>query len=218
MKTTYIPCYSKKDALPAVKGALGILRNFKKIGLITTAQHLNQLNNIKIFLEKNGIVAVTCGQILGCFQKFSGSKEKEIDAFLYIGSGRFHPLGVALKTNKRVIVCNPYSNESGEISDDEKRQWEKRRKKRIMRAAPAEIFGILISTKPGQFNMELALSLKKKIEKSGKRAFLFAGDSITPDNVSGFGVDAYINTACPRIVDDYFDKPVVNPEEIEILI
>ena len=220
METLYIPCYSKKDPLMAVKKALKILKNkkFRKIGLIATAQHLNQLNNIKIFLEKNNIQVIIGGQVLGCNQKAAESIEKEVDAFLYIGSGRFHPLGIALKTNKSIILCNPYSNEVDEISNDEKEEWERRQKKRLMRAAPSEIFGILVSTKKGQFNLERALNLKEKIEKSGKKAFLFAGEAVTPDNVLGFDVDAWVNTACPRLVDDYFEKPVVNPDELEILM
>lgn len=218
MKTLYIPCYSKKDPVPAVKNALEILKKFKRIGLITTAQHLNQLDNIKNFLEKENIEVIIGGQVLGCNQENAHKIENEIEAFLYIGSGRFHPIGVGIKTNKKVIVCNPYTTECDEISDEEKEKWKKRQKKRLMRAAPAETIGILISTKSGQSNLKLALSLKEKLTELGKNAFLFAGESITPENILGFEVDAWVNTACPRLVDDYFDKPVINPDELEILV
>jgi 2-(3-amino-3-carboxypropyl)histidine synthase len=123
-----------------------------------------------------------------------------------------------MKTNKKVVLCNPYSGESDEISDGEKEEWKKKQKKRLMRAAPAEVFGVLVSTKPGQFHLERAMELKEKIEKSGRKAFLFAGESITPPNTLGFDVGAWVNTACPRLVDDYFEKPVINPDELEILI
>jgi 2-(3-amino-3-carboxypropyl)histidine synthase len=218
VKTLYIPCSSKKDAIPSVKKALKDLREFKRIGLITTSQHLNQLDAVKKLLEKEGFEAVICGQVLGCNQSKAKSSEDKVDAFLFIGSGRFHPLGVAMKTNKKVVLCNPYSGESDEISDVEKGEWKKKQKKRLMRAAPAEVFGVLVSTKQGQFHLERAMELKEKIEKFGRKAFLFAGESITPPNTLGFDVGAWVNTACPRLVDDYFEKPVINPDELEILI
>ena len=102
-----------------------------------------------------------------------------------------------------------------EITDEEKNKWLKRQRGRIMKAMEAETFGILISTKEGQSNIDLALGLKHKIEVSGKNALLFAGEEINPENVLGFEIDAWVNTACPRIADDHFDKPVLNPDELE---
>ncbi len=214
-KTIYIPCRSKKEVIPAVKSAIEILKNnnFKTVGLITTAQHLHELDNVKKFLEKNNINTLIGGQVLGCDQRAAELIENKIDAFLYIGSGRFHPLGVAVKTNKPVILCNPYSCECDEISDDEKQNRKNKQKRRLMRAAAAKTIGILISTKPGQFNLKLANELKEKLENIGKSVFLFAGESINPENVPGFCVDAFINTACPRINEDHFEKAVINPGE-----
>ena len=69
-----------------------------RIGLVTTIQHMHKLEEVKTFLEKKGKKAVICGQVLGC--NASCTAGKDVDAFLYIGSGRFHPIGVALKTLK----------------------------------------------------------------------------------------------------------------------
>jgi len=227
MKTLFIPCYSKKDPTEAVGKAVKKLEGFKRIGLVTTAQHLNKLDEIKEFLEKNGKEVVVGGQVLGCDQSSSVRIEKDVDAFLYIGSGRFHPLGVGIKTDKKVIVANPYSNTADEIGKDEKNRWLKRQRGRIMKGMEAKTFGILISTKEGQFNklfkkkfnqknnLNLALKLKERIESVKKKAFLFAGEEINPGNVLGFEVDAWVNTACLRLVDDHFDKPVLNLEELE---
>lgn len=217
MKTLFIPCYSKKDPLPVVRKALKKLKGYERIGLITTAQHANQLKRVRDFLLEKNKKAVIGGQILGCELGNALKIENRVDIFLYIGSGRFHPLGVSMLTEKPVIVANPYSGFVNEISDKEKEKWLKRKKGRIAMAIDGEIFGIMISTKTGQFDLNSALKIKNKLEKKGKEAFLFAGDEITPERVLGFRVDAWINTACPRIVDDFFEKPVLNPEELELI-
>jgi len=216
MKKIFIPAYLKRDPLPSVKKALKRLKKYERIGLITTAQHLNQLERIGEFLLRNGKIPVEGGQILGCNLTNAKKIEEKVDCFLYIGSGKFHPLGVAILTNKPVIIANPYSDSSGIILEEDKKRYLKRRKGQIMRAMEAEIFGILISTKDGQFNLKEAIEIKRKIEKRGKKALLFIGSEITPDNLLPFNVDSWINTACPRLVDDYFEKPVLNPEELEI--
>lgn len=216
MKKIFIPAYLKRDPLPSVKKALVRLKKYERIGLITTAQHLNQLERIGEFLLRNGKIPVEGGQILGCNLTNAKKIEGQVDCFLYIGSGKFHPLGVAVLTDKPVIIANPYSDSSSVISEEDKKRYLKRRKGQIMKAMEAEIFGILISTKDGQFNLKEAIEIKRKIEKRGKKALLFIGSEITPDNLLPFKVDSWINTACPRLVDDYFEKPVLNPEELEI--
>lgn len=217
MKTLFIPCYSKKDPLPVVRKALKKLKDYERIGLITTAQHVNQLKRIRDFLLEENKKAVIGGQILGCELGNALRIENRVDIFLYIGSGRFHPLGVSMLTEKPVIAANPYSNFVDKISDKEKEMWLKRKKGRIARAIGGEIFGIMVSTKTGQFDLNLALEIKDKLEKKGKSVFLFAGGEISPDSVLGFEVDVWVNTACPRIVDDFFEKPVLNLEELEFL-
>jgi len=82
----------------------------------------------------------------------------------------------------------------------------------------AYVFGIIVCTKTGQFNMNIAMKIKKNLDGIGKMAFIFSGNEITPDKLLGFGVDVWVNTACPRLCDDYFDKPVLNPDELKIII
>ena len=81
----------------------------------------------------------------------------------------------------------------------------------------AGVYGILVSTKTGQFNLDSALKIRDELIGKGKTVFLFAGDEITPERVLGFKVDAWVNTACPRIIDDFFEKPVLNPDELGFL-
>lgn len=217
MKILHIPC-AVKNSLKISHRSLQLLGKYYRIGLVSTTQYLNRLPEVeKIFKSEDKTVFVA-GAILGCSQDNALMAEKKVDCFLYVGSGRFHPLGLALKTDKPVFILNPESGVLDEISPEEKAKWRKRQRGRISMAYSALVYGVLVSTKTGQFNLKQALEIKKKLEKKNRKAFLFAGDQITPDNVLPFKVDAWINTACPRLADDYFEKPVLNPDETETLL
>jgi len=46
-------------------------------------------------------------------------------------------------------------------------------------------------------------------------------DEVTPDRLTNFGMDAYVNTGCPRITTDdgpQFKKPMLTPQEYRIAI
>ncbi|MCD6432133.1 diphthamide synthesis protein [Candidatus Bathyarchaeota archaeon] len=70
--------------------------------------------------------------------------------------------------------------------------------------------------------METALTIKEKLEKTGKKAYIFAIREITPEILMEFPkVDAYVNTACPRVsLDDAskFQKPVLTINEARVLV
>ena len=216
MEKLFIPCYLKKDIILGEK-IFREIEKYEKIALFTTYQHLNQLAKTKNVLEDEGKKVVFSGQILGCeSEKIKNIKDKT-DAFLYLGSGKFHPLNIATKTEKPVFVFDPYSETITEISAEEKKKHTARRNAAIAKALSAETFGILISTKTKQFHFEKALKIKNELEKRGKKAYLFVGEELSPDRVLGFQVDVWINTACPRIIEDYFDKPVLNPDELALL-
>jgi 2-(3-amino-3-carboxypropyl)histidine synthase len=83
------------------------------------------------------------------------------------------------------------------------------------------VFGIIVSTKIGQNRIELANRLAGIAKKHGKYAQLIMMDLVTPDQLLAFKVDAYVNTACPRItIDDAerFHVPILTPQEFEIVI
>jgi len=201
-----------------VKKSLRLLREYKSVGLLTTAQHLNQMDDVKKILEKAGLRVVDGGQILGCDIKAAKKSIDEVDVYLYVGSGRFHPLSVAYITRKPVVVANPLSDFADTINQEEIDGLKNARKARIMLAYEANVFGVLVSTKEGQFSPQEAFKVKKRLENAGRRAFIFTGSEITPDNVLPFKVDAWVNTACPRIVEDFFDKPVLNEGELDMIL
>ncbi|UCD04284.1 MAG: diphthamide synthesis protein, partial [Candidatus Woesearchaeota archaeon] len=157
------------------------------------------------------------GQVLGCDTSCALEIEKKVDCFLYIGTGEFHPLGVFIKTNKPVFILNPFSKKTRQISGKERVAYERRRSIVISKAKDAYNYGILVSIKPGQNNLKKALEIKKKIEKKGKFAFIFLFDTLDSKEFLNFNwIEAWINTACPRIIDDSFEKPVINAEEFSI--
>ncbi len=218
METLFIPCDYRADILPTLKKILPRLKKYIRVGILTTAQHLSQLEKAREFLRNSGKEVVIGGQVLGCDVEAAKRIEGEVDIFLYIGSGSFHPLGISLKTKKPVFLVNPYSNSVGKVSGRDKERWLKRRKGRIARSLTADRFGILISTKEGQFNLKMALSIRKKLEAKGRTVLLFAGNELNPDRLLGYEIDCWINTACPRLVDDEFDRAVLNPDEIGFIL
>jgi len=195
----------------------------KKIGLISTLQFIDSLEEVKEFLEKSGkIIRIGKGrsydgQILGCDVSSAKSIENDVDAFLYIGSGNFHPLGLALKTEKPVYFLNIEKNKLENLKEL-KEKFLKQRYVAIALAKHAKTFGILVSVKPGQMNLKLAKEIKNKLESDGKKAYILAFNEIKPEKLEGFDLDCYINTACPRIVIDNrtdFKKPILNLDEID---
>jgi 2-(3-amino-3-carboxypropyl)histidine synthase len=91
----------------------------------------------------------------------------------------------------------------------------------IMACDNAKTFGILIGEKPGQMRRTLALRMKKILEKHGKKGYLLALEHVGPELIDFYPVDAFVNTACPRIaIDDSvrYAKPLITPFELEVAL
>jgi len=226
-KVCFIETRSSVDITNAVIAALPQLPE-KNVGLLTTVQHVHQLENAKKILEDAGKSVVIGngdsrvahpGQILGCnFSAAHSSDTKNCDVFLYVGSGHFHPIGAALSSQKRVVCADPFTAEVFELNS---RKFLMQRSAVIGNAADAETFCILVSFKNGQYRKKLAESLKRKAQVHGKQAFLLFMDLVTPDQMLSFKADAFVNTACPRLaIDDSgrYPAPVLTPEEFEIVL
>ncbi len=219
MDILYIPCYYTKKIPPALMNEL--LKNMKddkKIGITYVIQHEKNAIELKKFLEKNKKHAVICGKILGCDISNAKMYENDVEKFIYIGSGKFHPYNLKTQIGKDVLILDPISQTINKISDDEIKFMERKRYARIAKASLANVFGILVSLRTYQNNIEKVFQLKEKIESAGKKAFIFVGNDINDSNLLGFEVDAYINTACPRINEDEFSKVIINADEIEYIL
>jgi 2-(3-amino-3-carboxypropyl)histidine synthase len=205
------------------------LEKWRKIGLVTTVQHVQTVDAVKeTLLHAGKTVAVGDagrlgypGQVIGCDYSNAKSVAKEVEAFLFIGGGRFHALGVALSTGKPTVVADPYERRAYSIVDDAekvaKQQWAV-----VREASEAKSFGLLVGLKPGQRRLEEALRLKEKLEEKGKSAYVLAAREVTPEVLMEFpSVEAFVNTACPRIsLDDAskFEKPVITSAEVLVVV
>jgi len=195
----------------------------RRIAIIGTASYAWKFREIKKILEENGfkillkreIRAEYEGQVLGC--DYSSLKGLDVEAVLFIGDGRFHAIGATIYTKKKVYAYNPLTGEIEIIKDD----FLKRRYFEVSKAKLCESFGILVSTKPGQKRLGLARKLKNLAKEKGKKAEIIIADEITPQLTENFRFDCYVNTACPRIAyDDYerFEKPLITPPEFEVVL
>jgi len=220
----YVEVRSNIDVIPAVKKALKLLKG-KKVGLITTVQHAHTLQKacmeiesgeFECFIGKGDNRVKYQGQVLGC--NFSVARSIEVDEYLYIGSGNFHPLGVSLATGKRVIIADPFLNET-RMPDSE--TIIKQRYAVISRAMNARTFCIIVCTKTGQQRMKRAEELKDIAQNEGYRAYIISLRDVTPSALCQFPADIYVNTACPRIaIDDVgsFKVPMLTPVEFEMVL
>ncbi len=216
------------EAIPLLERHLH--RLCKRIGLITTVQHVHLLPEVKEFLEARGYeVHIGSaggrvhypGQVLGCSFACAKSISSEVDCFAYIGSGDFHPLGVALATGKHVVAFDILHGEVRDM-EEKKERFLRQRFAAIARAMEAKRFGIIIGEKQGQRRLAIARRIKQKLRELKREAYLIHLAEITPENLIYFRhLDAFVNTACPRItIEDAprFPKPILTPQELEVAL
>jgi 2-(3-amino-3-carboxypropyl)histidine synthase len=225
----YIEAKAKVNIEPAVEKAVPLLQPWTKIGLATTIQHADKIEKAKKILEKakktvhvgNTGHGKQPGQILGCDYANAKIVKERVEAFLFIGGGRFHPLGLSLATMKPIVVADPFENTAYVIYEDAHKLVQKRWAN-INEAKNAQNFGIIIGLKPGQTNFQTATKIKKELEENGKKAVLLALREINPNSLMQFPtIDAYVNTACPRIALDEpsgFKKPVLTIAEAYVAL
>jgi len=97
------------DPIPIIEKEVKKLEKFKKIGLLTTVQFVKAMKKVQEYLKGKGKEVFLHkslkypGQILGCNVDAAKEIEGMVDCFLYVGAGKFHPLGVALKVKKPVF-------------------------------------------------------------------------------------------------------------------
>ena len=193
-----------------------------KLGLVTTAQFLDLMPTIKNYLEENKkeifidkLKQKNAGQLLGCDVGAAEKIKEKVDAFLYIGSGDFHPLGVALNTMKDVFTFNPATSFFSKLNEAEIETYKKQKRARLSKFLAADNIGILVSLKPGQYSYRKAEEIKNGLKQKGKNCFIFVFDTLDANELNNFPfVDFWVNTACPRIADDKDKKNMIDMSEI----
>jgi 2-(3-amino-3-carboxypropyl)histidine synthase len=218
----YVPLFSNVEVSPIMEESLDELADpddDPDVGLVTTAQHMNKFDEMREWLEDRGFTVHTRrgddrltheGQVLGCNY---ASADIDAEQVLYVGGGKFHPMGLAMEhQEKHVVIADPVNNVVT-IADPD--QFLKERYATVHKAMDAEKWGVIFCTKIGQGRWETA----EEILDNNDNAYLITMDEVTPDRLLNFDMDAFVNTGCPRITTDdgpQFHKPMLTPGEYEI--
>jgi 2-(3-amino-3-carboxypropyl)histidine synthase len=223
----FVEARSRLPLKDVVRKALPLLGD--DVGLVTTAQHVHRLAEAQQALRKAGKRSHAGsgdgrvrhpGQILGCNVSAARAVIGAVDSYLFVGSGTFHPIAVALGTGKKVIAADPYSGrvtDVGKLAERVLRQ----RHGLITMASTARSFGVVVCSKLGQRRKALALRTLRALREAGREAWLVEADEVEPWRFKGFQFEALVSTACPRLaIDDCmkFDVPLLTPIEAEIAI
>ncbi len=192
-----------------------------RISILTTAQYHHLYYKIEQYFKNAGIenrvkkgpLCTEYGQVLGCDGTAVGD---DVKAVLVIADGTFHWTAIPYNIAKKIPVygLDPFTKKYV-LVNDQIEKLHKRRIASIIKAAQAKSFGILVSTKPGQYSYRLAIKMKQELITLGKQAYILVSNNLDPNSISNFlFIEALINTACPRIVDDIeqYKKPIVNPD------
>ncbi len=224
----YVPAKSNHEVVPVVEKSISLLQG-RRIGLATTVQHLHVLPEVQSFLAGKGFTihlpgrgpwAHENGQVLGCDYFGLRRIQTNVDSFLIVGS-YFHGLGAALSVDKPTILADPYDG-SVRLLDEDRDRIVRQRFAMIEKARKAQSFGIIVSTKPGQCNPQIAASILQQLESTGKTGTLLYADEVVPEKLMDFtGLEAFVDTACPRLaLDDpeRFPKPILTRDEIMVVV
>lgn len=224
IEVLHVPYRYDRDFVPILEEWADDVIAEQKIGVVTTTQHIHQLDDIVEWFNDNGWDAVkgkkgsrakTDGQVLGCDAGAALSVKDECDAFVYIGSGRFHPEEIA-KYGKTYVV-DPVQHNVHELEDAlTQDEYLRQQYARVMNHIDDEKWGVVTTIKE-QNPRPVADWVQNKLEEHGYDVYIFVGDTIHESHFMGFGIDIFVNTACPRMVNDFDEFTLVNPDGLKVL-
>jgi diphthamide biosynthesis enzyme Dph1/Dph2-like protein len=205
MKILYIEA-KKKDSSSSAISIAGLPKVIKELFLAYSIQYESEAKAIKSKLESNHIKVAGFQQVLGC------TKLKTSFPILLIGSGKFHALNLALQNKTPVYI---YNNSC--ITETDPKELENLKKKTqiaLNRFFVSNKVGILVSTKPGQENLNKAEKLKEKIIEKfpEKKAYILISNHINISEFENFDIDLFINTSCPGLIND--SSKIINIDDI----
>ncbi|MFW5945880.1 MAG: diphthamide biosynthesis enzyme Dph2 [Candidatus Natronoplasma sp.] len=198
-----------------------------KIALYATIQHIHQLKKMEDILSEKGYDTVIGegnsrikdpGQVLGCNYSV---KVEDADHHLYLGTGRFHPLGLSFSLGKDVLIYNPSTGQIDMIQEKERDDFLRKRYAAIVRAEECSKIGVIVSRKKGQRRIETAKIIQRIGERAGKEIIPIELDEIKKRSIDDLNLKCAVNTACPRIaLDDSknYDTVLVTPDELKIAL
>ena len=211
-----------------VETAARTLAPYKRLGLATFSQHLHQLKPVKEQLELRGFRVLVGkgnnlmldGQVFGCDFSTPFPIRDQVDAFAFLGESEFHAVGLALATGKPTFMLDPYMNEVTDMNA----VAEERRKRAVLavyKALDARVFGVITGLKEGQKMLGRSRWISKRLEMNGRKVIELAMRDVTPERLAPHReIEAFVQTACPRIsVDGFtFDRPVLSIPQADALV
>ncbi|MBA7693514.1 hypothetical protein ES703_102100 [subsurface metagenome] len=204
METIFIPAKRKlsvnKKKIEEISKKLP-----ENIAIAYSIQYKNIAFEVKKILSKDHQITKLV-QVLGCSKL---NFPKDTQAILLISSGRFHAVSLAIETNLPIYILE--RNKLRKISKNETEDYRKKQKASYLKFLNADKIGILISTKPGQENLRKALNFKNKLKD--KKSYIFLADDININEFENFGLDCWVNTACPRL--DMDSNFIINIDKIK---
>ncbi len=190
----------------------------QRYGLVTSIQHMHKIRDVQEQLEGS----IFGGQLLGCRADAGERVNEKVDAFLFVGTGVFHPIQLALRTNKDVWLWDLVEKRLTKLEKRQIDNYVKRKKACLSKFFASDIIGVIITTKIGQnenkimkFTKGIKLGYAKKLEKlyKEKNYYYFACDTLSQYDMENFPfIQCWVNTACNRIADE--KQNIVNMEDI----
>lgn len=232
LNVLFVPGRAKVDVGEVVSRAGMIIsgRAFRRVGLLTTIQHLHLLEEMGELLSTHGLEVVVgkspdpwmeSGLVIGCDLRAATSISEEVDAFLVVAGGIFHALGVAIASGRPTFAADPYSGRVADV-EEEVRRIASLRLYNLSKLLDAQRLLIVVSIKPGQFFLGPAERARELLRGSGRTAIIGVFDEVTREGLENMGgYDGYINASCPRLaLDDagLFPGPVANLGELRYIL
>ncbi len=205
-------------------------KKFKTIALYASVQFCNNLEHVRKQLQQANINIITSkpdrthvtGQLLGCDNYHSSlnlaEKElREMDAYLYVGDGKFHPLALVYAQKdstvmKEIVGNDPLQKKMTIMNIDDIKTKLRRYRGALLKFLSAKDIGVIMTVKPGQEHLRPSFFLEKKFPD--KKFYYFIDDIVSFSQLENFPfIEVWVNTACPRIgFDDQeqFRKGVIN--------
>ncbi|HUI38637.1 MAG TPA: diphthamide biosynthesis enzyme Dph2 [Thermoplasmata archaeon] len=195
----------------------------ERLGLVASVQHLDLVEPLALALAERGVELRTGSgdrrlahpaQALGCNYTSAASLASWAEGYLFLGTGRFHPIGLAFTVSRPVWSLDPLQGTLEPPID--RASLIRARQLLVASCMDARRFGVLVSTFAGQDRSGMAAALAERARRAGREAEILLAGRIDPRDLEGRQFDAYVNTACPRIaLDDSpsYPKPVLTPPE-----
>ncbi|MBN2141810.1 diphthamide synthesis protein [Candidatus Woesearchaeota archaeon] len=206
-------------------------KGYKKVALYASVQFTQVLEEVIKQVESLGAEVISSKpmrtseryQLLGCISYKSALRlEEEPDAFLYIGDGAFHPRALVLaqkdeESFKEIIRYDPITGSMSIMGREDCDKIFKKYQASLAKILMSKEIGVIITLKPGQQQFKVSRKLRELFPD--KNFYFFATEQLDMSQAEDFNfIEAWINTACPRIgFDDAAEMNVAMANLTDVL-